>query len=144
MIRLEGEALMRLIEVRRALEQEVVRKATVNATPRQRAEILKLGELLLADVDAGRNWQPADAAFHAAIYAASGNPMFGQILHRLEEALERSADSPFGTPAFGLTSFPPHRTLAEAIAAADPEAAVAAIHHILDIVSDEVRDIIAR
>jgi GntR family transcriptional repressor for pyruvate dehydrogenase complex len=144
MIRLEGEALMRLIEVRRALEQEVVRKTTVNATASQRAEILRLGVLLIAEVDSGRNWQPADAAFHGAIYAASGNPMFGQILHRLDEALERSSDSPFGTPAFGLASFPPHLTLAEAIAASDPEAAVAAIHYILDIVSDEVQDIISR
>lgn len=144
MIRLEGEALMRLIEVRRALEQEVVRKATINATPKQRAEISRLCTILLDDVDAGRNWQSADAAFHGAIYLASGNPMFGQILRRLDEALERSADSPFGTPAFGLASFPPHRTLADAIAATDPDAAVAAIHHILDIVSDEVRDIISR
>jgi DNA-binding FadR family transcriptional regulator len=144
MIRLEGEALMRLIEVRRALEQEVVRKATVNATPRQRAEVSRLCDLLIAEVDARRNWHEADHAFHGAIYAASGNPMFGQILHRLDDALERSSESPFGRDDFGLASFPPHRTLADAIVAADPDAAVAAIHRILDIVSDEVRDIISR
>ncbi len=34
MIRLEGEALLRLVEVRRALENDVVRKATVNAISR--------------------------------------------------------------------------------------------------------------
>ena len=144
MIRLEGEALMRLIEVRRALEQEVVRKATVNATPRQRAEISRLCDILIAEVDARRNWHEADHAFHGAIYAASGNPMFGQILHRLDDALERSSESPFGRDDFGLTSFPPHRTLADAIVATDPDAAVTAIHRILDIVSDEVRDIISR
>lgn len=144
MIRLEGEALMRMIEVRRALEQEVVRKATLNATPKQRAEIARRCTILLDDVDSGRNWQPADGAFHGAIYLASGNPMFGQILHRLDEALERAPDSLFGSAAFGLASFPPHRTLADAIVAADVDAAVAAIHQILDIVSDEVRDIIAR
>ncbi|MBN9316160.1 MAG: FadR family transcriptional regulator [Devosia sp.] len=142
MIRLEGEALLRLIEVRRALEKDVVRKATVNATPSQRAAISRLCDILIADVDARRNWHQADHAFHGAIYEASGNPMFGQILHRLDDALERSNESPFGRDDFGLDSFPPHRELADAIVAADPEAAVRAINKILDLVEADVRTII--
>jgi GntR family transcriptional regulator, transcriptional repressor for pyruvate dehydrogenase complex len=50
MVRLEGEALLRLIEVRRALENDVVRKATLNATPAQRRQISELCTLLLAEV----------------------------------------------------------------------------------------------
>lgn len=142
MVRLEGEALLRLIEVRRALEDDVVRKATLHATPAQRAEISRLCDILLRDVDARRAWRPADAAFHGAIYDASGNPMFGQILSRLDHALERSNESPFGRDEFGLDSFPPHRVLADAIVAADPEAACAAINHILDIVEGEIKVII--
>jgi len=142
MIRLEGEALIRLIEVRRALEKDVVRKAAINATPAQRAEISRLGDILIADVDARRNWHKSDFAFHGAIYEASGNPMFGQILQRLDAALERSSESPFGRDDFGLDSFPPHRELADAIVAADPNAAVAAINKILDLVEADVRDII--
>jgi DNA-binding FadR family transcriptional regulator len=142
MIRLEGEALLRLIEVRRALENEVVHKATLNAGKAQRREISRLCDLLLADVDGGRPWRKADWAFHGAIYDASGNPMFGQILSRLDHALERSAESPFGRDEFGMESFPPHRILADAIVAADPVAARAAINHILDIVEDEIRTII--
>ncbi len=142
MIRLEGEALLRLIEVRRALENDVVRKATINATDAQRAEISRLCDLLLADVAARRNWHKADAAFHGAIYEASGNPMFGQILHKLDDALERSNESPFGRDDFGLASFPPHRDLADAIVAGDTDAAKVAIHHTLDLVAGEIRDII--
>lgn len=143
MIRLEGEALIRLIEVRRALEKDVVRKATLNATPAQRAAISRLCDILITEVDAGRNWHEADHDFHGAIYDASGNPMFGQILHRLDDALERSSESPFGRDDFGLDSFPPHRELANAIAAADADAAVAAINKILDLVEADVRAIIA-
>lgn len=143
MIRLEGEALLRLLEVRRALEREVVRKATVNAQAAQRREISRLCDVLIADVDARRPWRKADAAFHGAIYDASGNPMFGQILARLDHALERSSESPFGRDGFGIASFPPHRTLADAILKHDAEAAVAAISHILEIVEDEIRSIIA-
>ena len=142
MVRLEGEALLRLIEVRRSLENDVVRKATINASPRQRAEISRLCNVLLADVDARRAWRPADHAFHGAIYDASGNPMFGQILSRLDHALERSAASPFGRDEFGIASFPPHRTLADAIVAKDVAAALVAINHILDVVEGEIKEII--
>jgi len=143
MIRLEGEALLRLLEVRRALESEVVRKATLNANPAQRREISRLCDVVLADVNGGRPWRKADHAFHGAIYEASGNPMFGQILLHLDHALERSAESPFGRDGFGLASFPPHRTLADAILAANAEHAVAAIQLIIDIVEGEIRSVIA-
>ena len=142
MVRLEGEALLRLLEVRRALEIDVVGKAARNASPAQRASISRLCDALLAEVGARRPWRPADAAFHGAIYDASGNPMFGQILSRLDHALERSAESPFGRDEFGMQSFPPHRILADAIVAIDPPAAVAAINHILDIVEDEIKAIV--
>jgi DNA-binding FadR family transcriptional regulator len=142
MVRLEGEALLRLIEVRRSLETDVVGKAARNATRAQRGEISRLCDALLVEVYAKRPWRPADAAFHGAIYDASGNPMFGHILSRLDHALERSAESPFGRDEFGMESFPPHRVLADAIVARDPDAATAAINHILDIVEDEIRAII--
>ncbi len=62
--------------------------------------------------------------------------------YKLDQALERSAESPFGRDEFGLASFPPHRDLADAILAAEPEAAVKAINHILDIVVEEITGII--
>src|SRR3569623_923490 len=142
MVRLEGEALLRLFEVRRVLENEVVQLAARNATPRQRAEISRLCDALLVEVNAGRPWRAADGAFHMAYQDASGNPMFGQILFQLDHALERSVESPFGRDEFGLASFPPHRELADAIVARDPVAAAKAINRILDSVEGEIREII--
>lgn len=143
MIRLGGEALLRLQEVRRTLETEVVRKAALNATPTQRVEIARLCTKLLAVVDSGKPWRKADHAFHGAIYDASGNPVFGQILTRLDEALEQSEESPFGRNDFGLASFPLHQALADAVAAGDPDAASVAINIILDSVMAEIEEIIA-
>lgn len=142
LVHLEGEALLRLTQVRRALEADVVQRAAVSATAAQAREIRVLCDVLLDDVAARRPWRKADWAFHAAIYDASGNPMFGQILSRLDHALERSSESPFGRDEFGLASFPPHGDLADAIAAHDPEAARAAIIRILDIVDAEIREVI--
>ena len=143
MVRLEGEALLRLMEIRRTLENDVVRKAAIKATREQRVEIARLCDILLVEVDAGRPWRKADHAFHRAIYDASGNPMYGQLLMNLDHALERGGTSPFTADAFGLGSFPMHRDLANAMVADDVEGAVGAINAILDSVETEIRSIIA-
>ncbi len=142
MVRLEGEALLRLMEIRRTLENDVVRKATINATAAQRRQISDLCDILLTEVNAGRPWRKADHAFHGAIYDATGNPMYGQLLVNLDHALERGGSSPFAADNFGLASFPLHRDLADAILAADVEQAVATINRLLDTVEVEVKAII--
>jgi DNA-binding FadR family transcriptional regulator len=143
MVQMEGAAILRLLEVRRCLEYEAARKAARNATAAQRAEIGRLCDILLAIIARGEPYREADMAFHAAIADATGNPMFGGILRRLDEMFERSAESPFSVPAFGLASFPMHRDLANGIIAADPDRAGAAVHAILDSVDGEIRRIIA-
>ncbi|UJW86833.1 FadR/GntR family transcriptional regulator [Devosia sp. SL43] len=142
MVRLEGEALLRLMEIRRTLENDVVRKATVKATASQRQQISNLCDLLLIEVNAGRPWRKADHAFHGAIYDATGNPMYGQLLMNLDHALERGGSSPFAADNFGLDSFPIHRDLADAILAADVERGVDAMNRLLDTVEREVQAII--
>lgn len=143
MVRLEGEAVLRLLEVRRSIETGVVRLAALRASAAQRAEIDRLARVLLDIVAAGQSYRVADAAFHHAICDASGNPLFGQILARLDQAFEKAEDSPFNRNVFGVDSFPAHRDLADAILAGDPDAAEAASRAILDSVTAEVRRIIA-
>ena len=143
MVQLEGEAILRLLDMRRVIESGTVRRAAINATLSQRREIGRLCDVLLQVVDRGQPYRVADAAFHAAICDATGNPMFGQLLQRMDEALERSAESPFSVPGFGLASFPPHRNLSDAIVAGDANAAEAALNMIIDRVEAEIRVIIA-
>ncbi|HVX81339.1 MAG: FadR/GntR family transcriptional regulator [Devosia sp.] len=143
MVRLEGEALLRLLEVRRALENAVVRAAARNATREQRRAIAALCAKLLKVVDSGKDWHRVDAEFHGAIYDASGNPLFGQILSKLDDALKRSPDSPFGRKEFGLESFPLHKILADGIVAADEEEAARGINLVIDSVAAEIRRLIA-
>ena len=142
MIRLEGEALLRLLDVRRVLETATVRRAAELATVKQRQDIAMLCEALLRIVNAGLHYREADMAFHRAVSDASGNPMFGQLLVHLDHAFERSEDTPFNRNAFGLASFPMHRDLSNAIGRADPDGAEAAIHAIIDSVAAEIRQII--
>jgi DNA-binding FadR family transcriptional regulator len=142
MVQLEGEAILRLLDMRRVIESGTVRRAALNATLTQRAGISRLCDVLLAIVDKGLPYRAADAAFHAAICDATGNPMFGQLLQHMDEAFERSAESPFSVAGFGLASFPPHRNLSDAIMAGDADAAEAALNTIIDRVEAEIRVII--
>jgi GntR family transcriptional repressor for pyruvate dehydrogenase complex len=143
MIRLEGEALLRLLEVRRSLEQTAVRKAAINATPVQRRQIAALCSRLLEIVNSGKDWHRADAEFHGAIHDASGNPVFGQILIKLDDALKRSPESPFGRKEFGLASFPLHQMLCDGVVAGDPDKAAEGLDRIIDSVDREIRGLIA-
>ena len=142
-VRLEGEALLHLLEVRRGLETDVVHKATLKASRAQRAEISALCDRLLRAVSAGSSWRAEDAAFHSAVYEASGNPMYGRILSQLDGAIDRAPKSPFHRDEFGLASFPLHRDLADAILDGNAAAAVAAAEQIVDSVMSEIRRIIA-
>jgi GntR family transcriptional repressor for pyruvate dehydrogenase complex len=142
-VQMEGEALLRLLDMRRVIESGTVRRAATKATLVQRQKISRLCDHLLELVASGKPYRAADMAFHAAICDATGNPMFGQLLQRMDEAFERSEESPFTVPWFGLTSFPSHRTLADAILAGDPDTAEAALKTILDRTEAEIRDIIA-
>ena len=142
-VQLEGEAILRLLDMRRVIESGTVRRAATNATLTQRQEIARLCDSLLLVVAAGQPYRAADMAFHAAICDATGNPMFGQLLQRMDEAFERSAESPFTLPGFGLASFPPHRNLSDAIVTGDADAAETALNTIIDRVEAEIRVIIA-
>jgi len=143
MVQLEGEAILRLLDMRRVIESGTVRRAATNATLAQRQEIARLCDELLVIVDAGLPYRAADTAFHAAICDATGNPMFGYLLQRMDEAFERSAESPFSVPGFGLASFPPHRNLSDAIKAGNADAAEVALNTIIDRVEAEIRAILA-
>lgn len=141
MVKLEGEAILRSLEVRRTLERDVARLTAKRANPAQKAEIGRLAEDLLSIVASGQDYIAADKQFHEAICEATGNPLFGQILSRLNVAFDENDVSSFRRSAFGLASFPFHGELALAIERGDPEGAAIAVNGILDAVDAEVRQI---
>lgn len=140
--RLEGEAILRLLEVRRTLEGAATRLAAERATPEQRKRIDRLCTELLEVVARGENYRKADIAFHTAISEASANPMFTHILTYLDQAFEKSKESPFERAGFGVESFTYHRDLADAVIAGDGDGAEAAVEAIISTVQRAVERII--
>lgn len=134
------DALLQTLEVRRGIECEACMAA---ARRRTSADLKQIGEALdemervhLEKGTAGKE----DLAFHLAIYDATHNPLFRQLLEQMREAFERFWDTPFDRPDFARRSFPYHRTLFNAIVAQDTEAARRETIKILDIVEEDIRE----
>ena len=140
-LKVEAESLLRTHAVRRPLEVEAVKTATRLATDQQRKVIIARMAELIAVYEANEDWRPADARFHSAIYDASGNPLFQQLISQIHSAFHDIYKTPFGTPHLGQASIPLHRPLAEAIAAKDVDEAARLSGEISDIVEREVLEV---
>ncbi|WP_425959434.1 FadR/GntR family transcriptional regulator [Rhizobium sp. ST-5] len=134
------DALLQTLEVRRGIECEACMAA---ARRRTQDDILYISAALeemervhLQKGTAGKE----DLAFHLAIYDATHNPLFRQLLEQMREAFESFWDTPFDRPDFARRSFPYHRTLFNAIVAQDTEAARRETIKILDIVEEDIKE----
>jgi len=134
------DILLQTLEVRRGLECE----ANMVAAKRRTAEDLVVIEEKLNDMErvhiAKGTSGPEDLAFHLAIYDATHNPLFKQLLEQMRDAFERFWEEPFDRQDFARRSFPFHRTLFNAIAAQDPETARIETLKILDVVEEDIKE----
>ncbi|OBZ94905.1 GntR family transcriptional regulator [Pararhizobium polonicum] len=134
------DVLLKTLEVRRGIEAEAGMVAARMRTAQDLTVIEeKLDEMERVHLSKGTSG-PEDLAFHLAIYDATHNPLFKQLLEQMREAFERFWDKPFDRPDFARRSFPFHRTLFNAIAAQDPEAARTETLKILAIVEEDIKE----
>jgi len=138
-LKLEAESLLRTYGVRRPLEIEATRLAALHASKAARKAIIARMQELMTVYEAGEDWRPADARFHAAIHEASGNPLFGQLIYQLQAVFSDIYQDPFGIPLLGEKSIPMHRDLAEAVVGGQTDDAVRIMQNITEIVETEVR-----
>lgn len=124
------EAVLQIVEVRRALEAEV---ADLAAQRRQPADVTAIRRALLAideAVAAGRDGVPEDVAFHRAIAQAAGNPFLIRTLDYLSQFLQDATRVTRANEArnarFSAEVLQEHQALLAAIEAGDPPAARAA------------------
>lgn len=134
------DALLQTLEVRRGIECE----ACMVAARRRTGEDIAIIEAKLDEMERVHHLKGTageeDLAFHLAIYDATHNPLFRQLLEQMREAFERFWDKPFDRPDFARRSFPFHRRLFNAIVAQDTEAARLETLKILDIVEEDIKD----
>jgi DNA-binding FadR family transcriptional regulator len=132
-VQLESDSLRRTIEVRRALEIEVVPLACLRATAEELARVASTYQTLAA---AHTRYGPSpqhDRVFHRAIYQAAHNPLFGQIIEQMHDAFDALFVAPFGDRTFGDESFAFHGDLCAGVLARDANRARGAIEGIFDV-----------
>jgi len=134
------DRLLQTLDVRRGLEVEASALAAERARPADidaiEARLVEMERVHHLKGTAGRE----DLAFHLAIYDATHNPLFRQLLGQMREAFESFWGKPFDRPDFAKRSFPFHRELFDAIRAGDPVAAREKTLAILTIVAEDIRD----
>ena len=134
------DVLLNTLEVRRGIECE----AGMVAARMRTADDLdviekKLDQMEKVHLEQGSSG-PEDLAFHLAVYDATHNPLFRQILEQMRESFERFWSSPFDRRDFARRSFPFHRTLFDAIAAQNLERARRETLKILAVVEEDIKE----
>jgi GntR family transcriptional regulator, transcriptional repressor for pyruvate dehydrogenase complex len=134
------DALLQTLDVRRGLEVE----ASALAALRRTARDLRIIEQKLVAMEAVHHEKGTagreDLAFHLAIYDATHNPLFPQLLEQMREAFESFWEKPFDRADFARRSFPFHRELFDAIAVRDADRARAKTLAILEIVEEDIKE----
>ncbi len=134
------DVLLQTLEVRRGIECEAGMVAARRRTAKDLAVIeKKLDEMERVHQAKGTSG-PEDLAFHMAVYDATHNPLFGQLLEQMRETFERFWTHPFDREDFARRSFPFHRTLFNAIVAQDAEAAREETLKILEVVEEDIKE----
>jgi GntR family transcriptional repressor for pyruvate dehydrogenase complex len=143
------EVLGEYLECRRVLEVEAAGLAAERASDE---DIARVAEALAQMEEASGQpntaaaelaFHKADIAFHQALIAATGNRALGRLVERIHSAL-LVARYPLARPEYRVErSLPEHRSIYEAVADRDVEAARAAMSAHLDTITsylDERKD----
>lgn len=132
--------LMQTLEIRRALEAEAAALCAERASAASIAMIEdKLATMERVFRETSGAQSGADWEFHKAVYVASGNVIFEQIISAMLSQFHRFWEHPLDLRDFGHASFPYHRTMFERIAAGDPAGARTEALKLIATVEDDVR-----
>jgi GntR family transcriptional repressor for pyruvate dehydrogenase complex len=128
------DAVVQVVEVRRALEGEIAALAAERATRTQVAALRRALKAIDAAAAAGGDGVAEDLAFHHAIAQATGNGQFSRLLGFLEQYLREAMRVTRGNEArradFAEAVRAEHHAVVDAISAGDPVAARrAAVRH---------------
>ena len=118
-----ADAVLQIVELRRAIDAEVAALAAIRRTPRQLKSIETALRGIEADVLAGGDGVKADVMFHRSIAEATGNPFLLQTLAFLNQYLEAATKITRTNEArhadFMRQVYEEHAAIATAISAGD-------------------------
>jgi len=129
-----------LFELRRVLEPAAAGLAASRISSAQLAELtLAYDEMVAAGEDTAKFFEP-DVRFHRTILGAVGNALFRALGQTVTVALDITLRLSLDAPKGQQQSLPIHRTVLDAIAAHDSQAAAAAMLALVDAAERDVAE----
>ena len=141
---LVDHALNHVQQVRAAVDSEIVRCAAVDIDARTLQRLERLTELQQRMVNDPACFHLLDMEFHFTIYRTCANPLMVDMaldLYAQGVDYRRRALTREGAIAASVDQ---HRRIVAALAARDPEAAVAAMQHHMETIASRTRDEMTR
>ncbi len=135
-IRAHADRLPEVIETRDALETKIAALAAVRRTDEDMARIDDALAAMEADVEAGGRGVEGDERFHGAVTAAAHSLLLARLMDEIGDLIRETRIESLSQPDRPRNSLAGHRSIAEAIRAGDADAAAAAMHEHVEMVSD--------
>lgn len=107
----EQESILELLEVRRVLEKEIIRLVIQNASEEELDEIDKILKVLMAKYRRSEKQNMEDKKFHIAIYNCCHNKIMNQLIHSINELLNKLWNFPLGMKDPFTDTIPLHEEL---------------------------------
>ncbi len=135
-IRAHADRLPEIIETRDALETKIAALAAHRRTTEDLARIDDALAAMEADVEAGGRGVEGDERFHGAVTTASHSLLLARLMDEIGDLIRETRIESLSQPDRPRSSLAGHRAIAEAIRAGDADAAAAAMHAHVEMVSD--------
>lgn len=134
----EKESLIEALEVRRAMEEELIVLVVKKATDQEMDELEEITGNLVKKLQAGEPDTVEDRAFHEKIYQMCHNKVFYAMLKVLEEYTDKLWKFPLDLEEPFKESMPYHEMLYQALRERDIKKAQKINNKLLDCVYDDI------
>ncbi len=135
-IRAHAHRLPEIIETRDALETKIAALAATRHTADDLARIDEALDDMERDVAAGGRGVEGDERFHGAVTAAAHSLLLARLMDEIRDLVRETRIESLSQPGRPTDSLAHHRAIARAIRSGNPEAAAAAMHAHVVMVSD--------
>lgn len=135
-IRAHAHRIPDIIDARDALETKLAGLAALRRTEEDLARIDEALQLMTADVAAGGRGVEGDEQFHHAVTQAAHSELLARLMGEIAGLIRETRIESLSQPGRPRRSLAGHQAIADAIRAGDADAAAAAMHAHVELVSD--------
>jgi GntR family transcriptional repressor for pyruvate dehydrogenase complex len=135
-VRAHADRIPEVIETRDALETKLAALAAQRRTAEDLQRIDDALRSMAVDVDEGGRGVEGDELFHAAVTAAAHSPLLQRLMREISGFIRETRIESLSQRGRPRASLAGHRAIADAIRGGDAQAAAAAMHAHIEMVSD--------